>query len=148
MFIWFILSDPNIHPFSVVSRIRIIHFRAKLLSVNMLVADFFTLSAFGYVRFLTFFGVIPVVLGFLVFHRYLTRYVRLILLVVGISIIVYFPWDLLALRDKVWYFRNYLNIWILGVPLEEYFFTILFVFIVSGMTIIFKSQEEEHVRPR
>lgn len=107
---------------------------------------FLTLPAFGYLRFLALFGLGPGVVGFWSFHREITRYIKLILIITALSVVGYIPWDLIAIRDKVWYFIDYLNIWFLGIPLEEYLITILFVFIAGGLTVVFKTHKEGHVR--
>lgn len=117
-----------------------------MLSFYQKMLAFFSLPELGYVRFLIFFGLFPTTLLFWIFHRDIARYIGLILLLAVTSVIVYIPWDLIALGDKVWYFIDYLNVLILGIPLEEYLFTLLFVLMSSGLTVAFKVWEEKHAR--
>jgi len=47
------------------------------------------------------------------------------------------PWDILSVKDHIWYFSKpyILGVWLLGLPIEEYVY-ILFVGLLSASVTI------------
>jgi lycopene cyclase domain-containing protein len=108
---------------------------------------FLTLPVFGYLRLLTIFGWGPEVIYYETHQREIKKYLKPILATAAVGLILGIPWDLLALRDHVWYFTNYLNIWILGIPLEEYLFFFFYPLGVAAVIITLKVHGRVNVRP-
>jgi lycopene cyclase domain-containing protein len=49
-----------------------------------------------------------------------------------------FPWDLIAIRERIWYFESpYISgVWLLGLPVEEWCFIVLVTLLFSSVTVI------------
>ncbi len=89
-----------------------------------------------YPLWLCIFVFLPLILIWLFEFKKLRKYGRVILLAEVASFIFATPWDMIAVKDKIWYFTepHILGIWLFGLPIEEYLFIIfvalLFVSIV------------------
>lgn len=92
---------------------------------------------YSYPLWLFLFLVLPLLLLGTFKFKTLAQYKWILLLVavgcLGISV----PWDILSVNDRIWYFSepHIVGVWLLGLPLEEYFY-ILFLGVLSSCSTI------------
>ena len=92
-------------------------------------------EAFTYIYLLTAFIILPTICVIITNFRTIHRY-KLVIVSSLIILPVTFVWDYLSTVNKVWYFVNILNIWILGLPIEELIFMSFFIVFISSVTLI------------
>jgi len=90
---------------------------------------------YPYLKWHIIFVLIPSIVIWMWYWKYLIKYKKTLLWITGLSIIWGFIFDLVASPIlKLWFFNNSLNIYFAGLPLEEYMF--LF-FVPQELAIIF-----------
>ncbi len=93
------------------------------------------MASFIYITLLSIFIILPTIIVILKNRKFLSKYK----LVIFSSLIV-FPtsmlWDYIATKNSIWYFVNFLDIWVLGLPIEEIIFMISLILFVSSITLI------------
>ncbi len=83
-------------------------------------------SDFPYLNWLIIYCVTPSILVWILFWRKLIVYKKVFLVVTIISLVWGFALDQVAsVWLKVWFFEKNLNLYFLGIPLEEYAFILL-----------------------
>jgi lycopene cyclase domain-containing protein len=93
---------------------------------------------YSYPLWLFLFLVLPLLLLGTFKFKTLAQYKWVLLLVavgcLGISV----PWDILSVNDRIWYFSepHIVGMWLLGLPLEEYFYILLLGVLSSCSTIL------------
>ena len=92
-------------------------------------------EAFAYITLLTIFIILPTISVIITNFRTIARY-KLVIVSSLIILPVTFVWDYISTVNKVWYFVNILNIWILGLPIEELIFMSFLIFFISSVTLI------------
>lgn len=91
----------------------------------------------AYPLWLLLFLILPLGLIWTFQFRTLMRY-RWPLLLTGIGCLaIAVPWDMLAVKDHIWYFSEpyILGVWLFGLPIEEYVY-ILFVALLSASVTV------------
>lgn len=70
----------------------------------------------------------------------LWKYWRTFAYAMFFAVLFSYPWDVLAVKNDIWFFpqRGNLNIYIAELPLEEYLFMITVTLFVATVTVIFK----------
>lgn len=83
----------------------------------------------------------------LLFFKILKKYWKSILYAMFFALLFSIPWDILALRNQIWYFPKEGNLGILisGLPVEEFLFMTLFTLYVATVTIVFKYRIKKNV---
>lgn len=83
-----------------------------------------------YIFWLTIFIWIPIVLMLVIDYKYFLRYKKTLFYCSLSALVFSLPWDFWAIKTHVWYFSadKILGLWILGIPIEEYFFIIFIIF--------------------
>lgn len=105
-----------------------------------------------YLVFLTIFFMIPTSILWFFFWPTLVRYPATLLLTVIATFLFGVPWDTLSVMTGLWRYDSSptLGIWFGppagGLPLEEYFFTLLFPIFVVTVTIVVRNKLSEYVR--
>jgi lycopene cyclase domain-containing protein len=93
---------------------------------------------YSYPLWLLLFLVLPLVLlwtfKFQTFMKYKWVLVLVAIGCVGVSV----PWDILSVNDRIWYFSepHIVGIWLLGLPIEEYFYIVLLGVLSCCVTIL------------
>jgi len=93
---------------------------------------------YEYLLWLSIFVISPLMIVWLIKFQDLKKYgVVLILTLIG-AFIFSVPWDIIAVRERVWYFKEpqILGILLLGLPIEEYLFIISVTLWGSTLTIL------------
>lgn len=99
----------------------------------------------SYGEFLAFFLGLPLIIAFALLHRRVGRRVLLLLVAIAALAIVYTaPWDNLIVVNGVWSYgpHHILGVVIGHVPLEEYVFYVLQVFLTGILTAALLRSEE------
>lgn len=93
-----------------------------------------------YLRFLTIFFLLPLLVFWLTRFPHLKKYPQTFTLAVFLTFLFGVPWDTLSVKTGLWWYNAgpTLGIWLGVLPLEEYFFTLLFPIFVVSLTLIFK----------
>lgn len=93
---------------------------------------------YSYPIWLLLFVLLPVI--FLVIYNYkrLKKYEKVLYLTLVGALTFSYPWDLIALNLRIWYFEppHILGAWFLGLPLEEYIFIVGFTLLFTITTLI------------
>lgn len=92
-------------------------------------------AEFTYISLLTIFIILPAIAITLLNLKTVLRY-RLVLLGTYVILPVLWLWDYFATVNGVWYFINILDIWLLGIPLEEVLLIVFLTLLVSSITIV------------
>jgi len=93
---------------------------------------------YAYPIWLLLFFILPLTLLGILKFRALAKY-KLVLAVVVIGCLgVAVPWDLLSVRDRIWYFTqpHIVGVWLLGLPLEEYVYIVFLGLLSSSVTVL------------
>ena len=84
---------------------------------------------------ITFFG-IPILIFTLLDHTIFLRHKKIFLKIFLGSFIFAYPWDLLAVAHRSWTFpQGLLGIHLLGLPLEQYLWGMMFATIIVYFTL-------------
>ena len=97
-------------------------------------------EAFTYITLLSIFIILPTIITILTNLKIIVKY-RLVIISSLVLLPLTFLWDYFATIDKVWYFVNIMNIWILGLPIEEILFMTSLTIFVSSVTLIILKQK-------
>ncbi|MBI3619961.1 lycopene cyclase domain-containing protein [Candidatus Roizmanbacteria bacterium] len=92
----------------------------------------------SYPLWLFLFCVLPIVVVCLLEFKTIKKYKKVIALAITGSIIFSFPWDFIAIHEKIWYFTkpHIVGIWLGGLPIEEWFFITLETVLFTTVTIV------------
>lgn len=93
---------------------------------------------YSYPIWLLLFVILPFIFLLIYYYRRLIKYKRVFYLTLAGALIFSYPWDLIALNLRVWYFEtpHILGVWFLGLPIEEYIFIIGVTLLFTVTTII------------
>jgi len=93
-----------------------------------------------YILGLLIFAILPTLLLWLFNFKPLWKYKRTLLYAIFFALIFSIPWDIYAVRTDIWSFpkEGNVGIYLLGLPLEEYFFMALVTLLIGSMTIVLK----------
>lgn len=93
-----------------------------------------------YLRFLIIFFLLPIIIFAATRFSCLKKYPKTFVLAVFFTFLFGVPWDTLSVKTGLWWYgaAPTLGIWLGVLPLEEYFFTLLFPIFVVSLTLIFK----------
>jgi lycopene cyclase domain-containing protein len=95
-------------------------------------------SMYSYPIWLFLFLILPLLLLGAFKLRTLAKYKGVLVLVVigclGISV----PWDIMSVNDRIWYFSepHIVGVWLMGLPIEEYFYILLLSLLSACSTIL------------
>jgi len=88
-----------------------------------------------YITLLSVFIVLPTLSVILLNLKTIARY-KLVILCALVILPITMIWDYLAIANNVWYFVNIMDIWVLGLPVEEIIFMASLILFVSSVTLI------------
>jgi lycopene cyclase domain-containing protein len=93
---------------------------------------------YSYLWWLLLFALFPLVFLYLLNRKVLNSHKKVLLFAAIGGIIFGFPWDYLAIQERIWYFTKpqIIGVWILGLPLEEYIFILLETLLFATITVI------------
>lgn len=91
------------------------------------------LNTYPYLCWLIIFVLIPSIILWVIFWKFLKQYLHLILFITLCSFIWGFLFDTAGINLRVWFYLNDLNIYFINIPLEEYINLLL---LPQGLTII------------
>lgn len=93
---------------------------------------------YSYPVWLLIFVLLPLALIWFFQYRNLKRNIVPILLAPLGAIIFSFPWDYIAIRERIWYFTepNIIGTWIFGLPIEEWIFIIFVASLFASITVL------------
>jgi len=80
------------------------------------------IEKFAYLILMFVFSVLPTLYFWAKHHKFLIKYYRIFIYAIIVTTIGGYFWDYIAIKDGIWYFPNILDIWILGIPIEEWLF--------------------------
>lgn len=91
-----------------------------------------------YPLWLLLFLILPLGLIWSLQFRTLIRYRAALALTAVGCLAIAIPWDMLAVKDHIWYFSEpyILGVWLLGLPVEEYAYILLVSLLCSTVTIL------------
>lgn len=91
-----------------------------------------------YLRFLIIFFLLPTLVFAATRFPHLKKYPKTFSLVVFFTFLFGVPWDTLSVKTGLWWYdaAPTLGIWWGVLPLEEYFFTLLFPIFVVTVTLL------------
>ncbi len=91
-----------------------------------------------YPLWLCIFVFLPLLIIWLFEFKKLRKYGKVILLAEIGSFVFATPWDMIAVKDKIWYFTepHILGIWLFGLPIEEYLFIIFVALLFVSITLL------------
>ena len=93
---------------------------------------------YSYPLWLLLFLTIPLALIWSLKFQTLMKY-RLALTLTAIGCLaIAVPWDMLAVKDHIWYFSEpyIVGLWLLGLPVEEYVYILFVGLLCSSVTIL------------
>lgn len=95
---------------------------------------------FIYLKWLLIFVWLPTLFLWLKNFDLLRRYTSTLSLCIIFALIFSVPWDLWAIKTKIWVFPQDTNlgIWFGGLPLEEYLFIIFVTLEIGSLTLVLK----------
>ena len=101
-----------------------------------------------YLVFLVLFFVAPLAFFWFFSWQTLLRYKRTFLLTTLTTLLFGVPWDTLSVVSGLWRYDSSptLGIWFGPLPLEEYFFTLVFPIFVVTVTIVVREHIKDYVR--
>lgn len=93
---------------------------------------------YEYPLWLLIFVVLPLAVLWIIKYRCLKEYKIVFFLAPIGSIIFSFPWDLIAINEKIWYFEepHIFGINLLGLPIEEWFFIVFITLLFASITVL------------
>jgi lycopene cyclase domain-containing protein len=93
---------------------------------------------YEYLIWLLIFVILPFIILWIWKFRDLIKYKKVFFLATIGSLIFSIPWDVISVRENIWYFRkpHILGIWLFGLPIEEYLFIIFVTLLFSSITIL------------
>jgi lycopene cyclase domain-containing protein len=93
---------------------------------------------YEYLLWLLIFVFSPLVILWIIRFKDLRQYKIIFFLAPIGSIIFSFPWDYVAIKERIWYFTepHIVGIWLLGLPIEEWLFIIFVTLLFSTATIL------------
>ncbi len=94
----------------------------------------------SYILWLVIFIWIPTAILWYFNYPLLLRYKKTLVCVILGALIVSTAWDLWAVPRRVWVFPQvgHLNIYILGIPLEEYLFFMTVTLLIASVVLVVK----------
>jgi lycopene cyclase domain-containing protein len=93
---------------------------------------------YKYPLWLLIFVILPLSILWVIKFKDLKQY-RIVFFLAPIgSIIFSLPWDYIAIKEKIWYFTkpHIFGIWLLGLPIEEWFFIIFVTLLFTSITVL------------
>ena len=94
------------------------------------------LGPYTYFIIMLIFAGIPLLLLWVFYYKILLKHKKILITTVAGSLVFGGIWDNIATLDDVWMFHNIVNIWIIGLPLEEWFFIILVTLFVTSLSLV------------
>lgn len=98
----------------------------------------------GYLLWLmSSFSIVTILLWFFQFNL-LWRYKKSISLTIFFAFIFSIPWDILAVKNNIWFFpkEGNMGIFIAGLPIKEYLFMFIVTLFISTLTILIKYRKQ------
>jgi lycopene cyclase domain-containing protein len=93
---------------------------------------------YSYPIWLSLFLILPLLLLGIFKFQTLAKYKWVLLLVALGCLVISVPWDILSVNDRIWYFSEpyIVGIWLMGLPIEEYFYILLLGLLSACSTIL------------
>ena len=94
---------------------------------------------YSYPLWLCLFLIIPLGTLWKIKYKTLIKYKLVLALTTLGCLAVSIPWDILSVKDRIWYFAipHILGAWVLGLPLEEYIYITCVGLLSCSVTILF-----------
>ncbi len=98
----------------------------------------------AYIYWLIIFIWLPLIILWVFNWNYLVKYKGTIFSCFVWSIIFSVPWDLWAVYTQIWIYpkAGILGVWVLGLPIEEYFFILTTPTLIATVTLLIKKRIE------
>lgn len=98
----------------------------------------FTPFAYSYPIWILIFLVIPTLILWMLNFSYFTSHLKVFKLAILGAILFSLPWDFIAIKEQIWLFEKpyIFGLWILGLPIEEWFFITLVTILFTCITLI------------
>ena len=100
---------------------------------------------YSYPIWLVLFLIIPLLLLWAFKSQTLVKYKWVLVLVAVGSLVISVPWDIMSVNDRIWYFSepHIVGVWLIGLPIEEYFYILLLALLSSCSTILLWERYKE-----
>lgn len=94
---------------------------------------------YSYPLWLCLFLILPLAILWKIKFEILIKYKLVLTLTTLGCLAVSIPWDILSVKDRIWYFSipHILGAWLLGLPVEEYIYISFVGLLSSCVTILF-----------
>lgn len=81
---------------------------------------------------------LPLILLWILKYKDLIKYKRVFFLALIGSSIFSIPWDIISVKESIWYFKeeNILGIWLFELPIEEYIFIVMVTLFFASITVL------------
>ena len=81
---------------------------------------------------------VPTIILWALYFETLKRYARIYVVAVVCTLAISVPWDLISVRERIWYFTEpqIVGVWLFGLPIEEWSFYILVTLLFATMTVL------------
>jgi len=93
---------------------------------------------YEYLILMLVFVILPLAILWIIKWKTIKKY-KLTFILASIGAIIFgFPWDYVSIKSGIWQFTNskILNIWFLGLPIEEWFFFIFVTLLFATITAL------------
>lgn len=93
---------------------------------------------YEYLLWLLIFALLPLVILWIIKFRDLMKYKLVFFLAPIGSLIFSVPWDIIAVKEGIWFYKdsNIIGIWLFGLPIEEYIFIIFVTLLFAIITVL------------
>ena len=94
---------------------------------------------YSYPLWLALFLILPLAILWVLQYRTFKKYMVMLGLTAVGCLAVSVPWDILSVKDGIWYFTtpHIFGIWLIGLPLEEYVYIVCVGLLACSVTILF-----------
>ena len=81
---------------------------------------------------------LPMLILWAIYFKTLKRYMRIYVVAVVCALAISVPWDLISVREQIWYFTEpqIIGFWLLGLPIEEWLFYVIVPLLFATMTVL------------
>ena len=93
---------------------------------------------YEYLLVLLIFCILPVLILFFLNWKTLFKHRKVLILSIIGGVLFGMPWDYISTKNKIWIFstERIVNVWILGLPIEEWLFFIFVTLLFTTTTIL------------
>jgi len=107
------------------------------MEIHRLQEDRIMFGPYTYLVFMLIFLGIPIIYFWVRCYSLLARNREIFFQIVPVALVFGIAWDIFAVKNGVWTFRNVTDVWFLGLPVEEWIFFILYSIAIASAALFF-----------